>query len=208
MPWVFLLVTGASGAGKSTARRLIAGDLGSGVQCVELHDVVEAPRVPTIVWRQQATETVVQHALELQTHDRHLLLAGDPVAAGEVLAAPSADRLDRIAVCLLDVDEPTQTARLAARGDDPRLLVHHLAFARWMRGHARDPRHMPHVLQTNGWEQMRWERWVQGRDESSWAMNVIDTSTLSPEAVAAELLSWCRRALAGQAPTLRGAADP
>jgi hypothetical protein len=205
---MFLLVTGASGAGKSTARRLIAGDLGSGVDCVELYDVVDVPRVPTIAWRQQATEAVVRHALELQAQDRHLLLAGDPIAAGEVLAAPSADRLDAIAVCLLDVDEEAQTARLAARGDDPKLLVQHLAFARWMRGHARDPRHMPHVLQTNAWEEMRWERWVEGRDEYSWTMHVIDSSPLSLEEVAAELLGWCRRALASQAPTMRAAADP
>ena len=46
--------------------------------------------------------------------DRDLLLAGDPVAPGELIAAPSADRLDRIAVCLLDCDAASQTERLAA----------------------------------------------------------------------------------------------
>ena len=51
---VFLLVTGASGAGKSTARQSLA----------------------------------------LQAQGRDLLLAGDPVAAGELIAAPSADQLD------------------------------------------------------------------------------------------------------------------
>jgi len=123
-----------------------------------------------------ATEAVVCHALELQGHGRHLLLAGDPVAAGEVLAAPSADRLDAIAVCLLDVDTDAQAARLVARGDDPALVVHHVAFAGWMRRHAADPHHRPEVLQTGGWEQMRWDRWSRLGDKGGWAMHVLDTS--------------------------------
>jgi hypothetical protein len=152
---MFLLVSGASGAGKSTARRLVAGELEPGVECVELHDVVAMPRAPTLAWRQRATEAVVCHALKLQEDGRHVLLAGDPVAAGEVLAAPSADRLDGIAVCLLDVARDTQAARLVARGDVPTLLVHHVAFADWMREHAADPHHRLEVLQIDGWEQMR-----------------------------------------------------
>jgi hypothetical protein len=200
---MFLLVSGASGAGKSTARRLVVDELEPGVECVELHDVVPMPPVPTLAWRQRATEAVVCHALELQEQGRHVLLAGDPIAAGEVLAAPSADRLDGIAVCLLDVDGDTQAARLLTRGDDPALLVHHLAFADWMRGHAVDPHHRPEVLQTDGWEQMDWERWSAIDDAGDWAMHVLDSSSLTAAAVASELLAWCRRALAGQAPVMR-----
>jgi hypothetical protein len=55
------------------------------------------PPMPTIAWRQQAAETVVQRAVALRAEGRHLLLAGDPVAAGEVVAAPSAHKLDAIA---------------------------------------------------------------------------------------------------------------
>jgi energy-coupling factor transporter ATP-binding protein EcfA2 len=199
---MFLLVSGASGAGKSTARRLVAGELEPEVECVELHDVAPMPRVPTLAWRQRATEAVACHALKLQEDGRHLLLAGDPVAAGEVLAAPSAERLDGIAVCLLDVARDPQAARLVARGDDPTLLVHHVAFAGWMREHATDPHHRPEVLQTDGWQQMRWERLRRLDETGSWAMHVLDTSSLTPAAVATELLAWCRRALAGQAPSM------
>lgn len=123
MPVMFLLVSGASGAGKSTARRLIAGELEPEVQCVELHDVVPMPEVPTLVWRQQATEAVVCHALELQEEGRHVLLAGDPVAAGEVLAAPSADRLDAIAVCLL-----TSTETLRRPGFWPGAMIRRCSY--------------------------------------------------------------------------------
>jgi hypothetical protein len=208
---MFLLVTGASGAGKSTVRRLVAPDLASTIECVELHDIVSLPTRPDIEWRQRATEAVVQRALELQADRRHLLLSGDPVAAGEVLAAPSAVALTAVAVCLLDVSPDAQAARLARRGDDPALLHHHQAFAAWMRGHARDPRHMPHVLSTNGWTPMRWERWTN-RDPatSNWDIEVLDTSKRSPAQVAAEVATWCHRAINGQAPQLHagGGLDP
>lgn len=94
-------------------------------------------------------------------------------------------RLDGVAVCLLDLSPDARTARLARRGDDPALLPHHHAFADWMRGHAENPGHMPHVLSTNGWEAMHWERWI-GIDpaDGDWAMSVLDTSELSPGQVA------------------------
>jgi hypothetical protein len=199
-----VLVTGASGAGKSTVRQAVSTELSPEVECVELGDVVDVPTFPDIAWRQRATEAVLQRAAGLQSDGRHLLLSGDPVAAGEVLAAPSATRLEGVAACLLDVGPDAQAARLERRGDDPALLVHHQAFADWMRGHARDPGHMPHVVTTGGWEAMRWDRWI-GADpaDGGWAMRVIDTSELAEAEVAAQVLSWCRHALRGQAPMLR-----
>jgi hypothetical protein len=138
---MLLLVTGASGAGKSTVRRLVAPQLGAAVECVELGDVVEVPRAPTIAWRQRATETIVRRAVGLQSQGR---------------------------------------------------------------GHARDRTHMPEVLTTGGWEEMRWERWMDARRLlGPWARHVIDTSGLAVEQVATEVLDWCRRALAGQTQLLR-----
>jgi hypothetical protein len=90
----------------------------------------------------------------LDDEGRHLLLAGDPVAPAEVLAAPSAPTVD-VAICLLDIDEDCQRERLRRRGDPEELLPRHVAFADWLRHHARDPRHMPHVLTTGGWSGMR-----------------------------------------------------
>jgi energy-coupling factor transporter ATP-binding protein EcfA2 len=200
---MFLLVTGASGAGKSTVCRAVAPELSPEISCVELRDVVSVPKFPDIAWRQQAVEAVVARALELQADGRHLLLSGDPVAAGEVLAAPSAVGLDSLAVCLLDLNPDAQAARLARRGDDPALLPHHHAFADWMREHARDPRHMPHVLSTNGWPAMRWGRWT-GMDpaEGRWGMHVVDTSVMAASQVAKEVVDWCRDALDGRAPVM------
>ena len=201
---MLLLLTGASGAGKSTVRELIADELAAGVECVELGHIVRIPAAPTLAWRQQATEAVVQRAVVLQAVGRHVLLAGDPVAAGEVIAAPSADQLDAIAVCLLDVSAEVQAARLAQRGDDPRRLADHQAFASWMRAHAENPNHMTHVLSANGWEAMRWGR-LRTLDpcDGGWEMHVLDTSGRTIDEVAHDVLAWSRRALRGQAPQIR-----
>lgn len=199
---MLLLITGASGVGKSAVRAAIASELSPQVECVELGDLssVAVETAMTRVWRQQTAEAAVRRAVELQGSDRHLLLAGDPVPALEIVATPSAPCLDSIAVCLLDADAEAQAARLAARGDHPALLAHHQAFAEWMRRQANDPLHMPHVISDDGWEKMRWDRLARLVDD--WGMHVIDTSRLSRELVADATLEWCRRALAGHAPTL------
>jgi hypothetical protein len=200
---VFLLITGASGTGKSSAWARIAPELEPEVVCVELADVVPIPPAPTLAWRQRSTEAVVRRALELQAEGRHLLLAGDPVAPGEVLAAPSADRLDAIRACLLHADPEQQEARLRGRGESPDLLPAHLGFAAWMRGHAADPSHMPEVLTTDGWNEMRWDRWTdRPSGDPDWNVPEIDTSPLDLEEVAAATLAWARSSLRGDTPPL------
>lgn len=197
---MFLLVTGASGVGKSTVRTLVERELAPTVACVELAYVLPIPAAPTLVWRQQAAEEVVRRAIDLQSTGRHVLLSGDPVAAAEIIAAPSAPLLDGIAVCLLDASPDAQTARLAARGDEPAVLHHHHAFADWMRKSATDPLHMPEVITTNSWDQMRWDRLEHVTE--TWHVTTIDTSDLTPTQVAAEVSTWCRSSIAGDIPTI------
>jgi regulator of PEP synthase PpsR (kinase-PPPase family) len=48
---------------------------------------------------------------------------------------------------------------------------------------------------------MCWERLADLADR--WQMHTIDTSHLSREEVADEVLEWCRRALDGDAPALQ-----
>lgn len=198
---VLLLITGASGVGKSTVRAAVATELSPLVESVELAELVPRPATVTKVWRQQGAEAAVRRAVDLQASGRHLLLAGDPVAAIEIVAAPSAPHLDAVAVCLLDADAEAQAARLTARGDDPALLPHHQAFAQWMRRQAGDPLHMPHVVSEQSWDEMRWERLELLADH--WRMQTIDTSALSAGEVAEAVLEWCRRAIGGAAPALR-----
>lgn len=192
---------GASGAGKSTVRAMVEQELSPLVECVELAHVLPPSGPPTLGWRQQATEAAVCRAAELQADGRHLLLAGDPVAAAEVVAAPSALKLEAIAVCLLDISPEAQAVRLTQRGDDPALLHHHQAFAEWMRRHADDPLHMTNVVSTGAWEEMRWER--LRHLGSGWRMKIIDTTDVTRRAVADEAANWCRHALEDREPSFR-----
>lgn len=205
---MFLLVTGASGAGKTTARLAIQSKLAPLVESVELSGLVAIPAVPTIAWRQETVEVAVRRAIQLRDEGKHLLLSGDPVVMGELLAAPSAPDLDAIACCLLDVQPGLQTERLARRGDPAELLFRHQAFAAWMRGHAADPRHMPEVITNDAWPEMRWERWqswVAG--DPRWGCAVIDTSDRDPADVAELVLAWCQDAISRRpgVPILTGA---
>lgn len=194
---MLLLLTGASGVGKSTVRALVAERVLPRIRAVELRDVVAIPPAPDLAWRQRATEAVLQQAIALQRDDRHLLLAGDPVAPGEVVAAPSFDALDGFDACLLDCAPDAQRERLALRGDPPELLDAHLAFADWFRHHVDDPHHRPEVLQHAGDPGMRWERLAA----VPWGFPTIDTTNKTPDAVAAEVLDWLApyRSAAGQA---------
>ena len=182
-------------------RAVIAPELSPEVECVELLHLTPLPTAMTRVRRQQTAEVAVRRAVELQSSGRHLLLAGDPIPAAEVVAAPSAPRLDAIAVCLLDATPEAQAERLATRGDPAELLVHHQAFAEWMRRQASDPLYMTHVVCDAGWEQMRWDRLEHLA--ADWGMHTIDTTHMTKRDVADAVLERCRSALAGDAPALR-----
>ena len=190
---MFFLVTGASGMGKSTVRRLIEPEFAGVLEVAELGMLGSTPKW-TIEWRHRMVERTVLHALEAQLTGKHFLLCGDPVPPGEVWAAPSADHLDGLAVCLLDAGENAQTARLLERGDDSKFIPHHVAFAAWMRHHVIDHRHRPEVITQNAWPQMRWDRWVgTAAVQPPWSSYIIETSELGPSEVAALVAQWLRQ---------------
>ncbi|MFO1500269.1 MAG: hypothetical protein U1G07_18090 [Verrucomicrobiota bacterium] len=200
---MFFLVTGASGVGKSTVRKLIEPEFADVLEAAELGMLGSAPKW-NIEWRHRTVERAVQRALEVQQQGKHFLLCGDPVPPGEVWASPSAERLEGLAVCLLDADEPTQTSRLARRGDDMRLIGHHVAFAAWMRHHVTDHRHRPEVITQNAWPQMRWDRWVGiAADQPPWGAHLIDTSNLSARQVAHLVAQWLRQQIPARMPAAR-----
>ncbi len=203
MDGVLLLISGASGAGKTSVREAIAADLAPTIEAVELRHLDAIPACPDVAWRQRMAERAVVRARALDGAGRHLLLAGDPVAPGEVLAAPSAPAAD-IAVCLLDVTETAQRERLRRRGDPEHLLPHHVAFAAWLRRHAEDPEHMPHVITTGGWADMQWSR-LADLPRRSWRMTVIDASAMSKAEAGRVVLRWIRDAIEGRAPVFRRA---
>lgn len=195
---MFLLVTGASGVGKSTVRKLIEPEFAGVLEVAELGMLGSTPKWQ-IAWRHRMVERAVLRALEAQRKGKHFLLCGDPVPPGEVWAAPSAERLDRLAVCLLDAGEKAQTARLLERGDDLNLISHHIAFATWMRHHVTDHRHRPDVITQNAWPAMRWDRWVGiAAHEPPWSSYILETSELRPREAAHLVAQWLRQQIQEQ----------
>ena len=190
---MLLLVTGASGMGKTTVRKLVAAQFADRLESAELVEVAGPPEW-SLRWRHQAVEKAVQRAVEAQRRGKHFLLCGDPVPAAEAYAAPSADQLESIAVCLLDATEDAQRARLMERGDDPALIPNLSAFAAWRREHIATPGHRLDVVRQGGWEEMQWERSLAAMDQQQlWLSHRIDTSELDPSEVAKRVTAWIRQ---------------
>lgn len=152
------------------------------------------PELPSTEWRQRTLEGWVQVALEHQVHGRDVLLAA-PTPFGEVLASPSADRLDGIAALLVDVDDWERIARLERRS--PAALYSDggagiLRWAAWHRRHARNPRYQQNQLTTEAWSAMRWERWT-GMPSRSWSVGVLDTTEMTVAAAAEDVREWIAR---------------
>jgi hypothetical protein len=207
-----LLVTGASGAGKST----VLGGLARGLQtqpirCAEFDSVAVPPRIVRstgadgTVWRHNTVEHWVERAVKEQGCGRHLLLFGQ-VPVGELLAAPSAELLAGVAACVLYCSREVRRERLVARGEDPDMLEAHLAFGEWFLGHMTDPTHMPEVIRVDGaTAAMRWERWQHWKHgDPRWRFEVIDADSLTLARTGELVLAWATRALAGRGGSLSG----
>jgi hypothetical protein len=212
---VFFLLFGSSAAGKTFAiDRLRARR----VTHLAVHDFDEigVPPGADTAWRHRANEQWVRQALVYQDEGSDLLLAGQ-TPFGELLATPSAPRLEAISACLLDCDDQTLLARLRARGPEwlartAGELQDYLAWAAWMREHAADPSWRPEVIRHEATEdEMRWSRWSGWTAaDPRWRVRVIDTSARPVEQVAARLVEWVEevRALvrSGSHPLAGGAA--
>lgn len=193
---MLLSVSGVSGMGKSTAlEALQEADFGVPVRCVEF-DSIGVPDGADTAWRHGAIEHWVRVALDAQRDGAHLALFGQ-VPPGELLAAPSADQLDGIAICVLASSPEVQQERLIGRGEPADSLVHHLRFGQWFRRHAEDPGHAPEVIRVDSAVPMVWSRWEGlSADDPRWPVSVIDTDGLTPADAAREVEDWIRRMLA------------
>ena len=199
---MLFLLFGSSACGKT----FVLDELRGRAPDLAIHDFDEIgvpPRADT-AWRHRANEQWVRRALEYEAEGIDLLLAGQ-TPFGELLAAPSATRLEAISACLLDCDDDTRVLRLQARGSEwfarsAGELQDYLNWAAWMRRHAADPAWRTDVIRDETTEaEMRWSRWSSWTaGDPRWRIRTIDTSTSSVEQVADRLLEWIaeERALA------------
>jgi hypothetical protein len=185
---VLFLLFGSSASGKTVALTELRR---RHVPRLAVHDFDEigVPAEADRAWRQGANEPWIRRALEYQAERTDVLLAGQ-TPFGELLATPSAPFLEGISACLLDCDDETRVERLGTRGEGD--VDAYLSWAAWLRRHAEDPRWMPEVIIGNDRvPEMRWERWSEWQaGEPRWQLRVVDTSSLSIEEVASELVDW------------------
>lgn len=188
-------LTGASGAGKSTVlRHLESVSWPEPVRCVEF-DSVGVPEGADASWRHGAIEHWVRQAIAAQDMGEHMLLCGQ-VPPGELVAAPSSDRLSGITICMLLCSPKERTTRLLGRGEDPTSIVHHNRFGDWLHAHTLDPTHMPEIIRVESDVPMVWERWAgMERDDPAWAAEIIDTDHKTSTDVAESVEAWVWRTL-------------
>ncbi|MDO0935159.1 hypothetical protein QQY66_27105 [Streptomyces sp. DG2A-72] len=170
-------LTGSSCSGKTT----LAYAAASRLQQIVVHDFDElgVPEGADLHWRHRMTEMWVRRALEYQDRGIDVLLTGQS-PLGELLAVPSAQLLDGIAVCLIDVADDLRRVRLAERDPgrwDAPAVDAFLGWAAWHRKHALDPRHRPDVIIDNSWPEMAWHRWTGWHaDDPRWRTQLLDTT--------------------------------
>lgn len=190
---MLLSLTGASGSGKSTVLEVLdSADRDLPFRCVEF-DSIGVPEGADTAWRHGAVEWWIQQALIAQQEGTHLLLCGQ-VPMGELLAAPSADRLDGIAICVLHCSPDVRARRLLARGEDPESIVHHVRFGEWFLAHTIDPAHAPEVIRVASDVPMQWSRWIDlPAGDIGWRAEIVDTDTLTADETAEIVAAWARR---------------
>lgn len=186
---MFLLVSGAAAAGKSTLVR----NLSSRLENLVCHDYDER-LVTDEQTRCQQLEEWVQLALTGQQQGKDFLLTSHS-PLGELLACPSARKLAGISACLLDCSDPVRIQRMRKRGIDPRWPPTQdvLNWASWQRMHAWDPQWEQDVIINNGPSEHShdcWSNWQQG--DERWQVKVIDTTDMDSEQVLNMITAWVK----------------
>jgi hypothetical protein len=195
---MFFLVSGSAASGKTTVARNIAAR----VERLESHDLDEKIAVDEYTRCQQLEEWVRLALVGQLSGSDFLLTSHSPL--GELLACPSAPRLNGIAACLLDCRDTVRITRMRQRGIDPRWPPSQdiLSWAAWHRMHAWDPQWEQAVITGNGPPDHIYERWKHWQQtDERWRVAVIDTSDATIEQVLDEVAAWVK-AERGKTPLL------
>lgn len=186
---MLLLLTGSSASGKTTLAQALPRMQNL---VVRDFDEVGVPSDADKAWRHRAGESWFQRALQLQEQGQDLLLACQ-TPLGEALATPSADRLDGLAVCLIDCSDEDRLARLGQRPGphSEEVLRAFVGWAEFMRHHHLDPQYRQDVMTDAAWSEMRWDRWTSWQTgDSRWSAETINTSDLDLQAAVEALQTW------------------
>lgn len=133
-------------------------------------------------------------ALDYQQENQDFLLTSQS-PFGELLACPSARKLEGISACVLDCSDPLRIRRMRTRGINPKWPPTQdvLNWASWHRMHAWDPQWAQHVIVENGPSDHSydgWNNWEQ--TDERWNVSVIDTTDADIELMLERLAAWVK----------------
>lgn len=178
-------IGGASGSGKTAIMPELQKILGSEIKVYDFDDI-GVPEGADKKWRQESTEKWLQ---QLLSDGKDACLLGQ-IVLGEIIACPSAKKLDYINFCLLDVSDFERIQRLKKRntyGADQNMLN----WSAWLRMHTRDPQWTQQVIKDASWDGLDFSSWDRSL---TWPTNVstkiIDTTSLDIKEVAEKVAAW------------------
>ncbi|MDO9577245.1 MAG: hypothetical protein Q7J16_05125 [Candidatus Cloacimonadales bacterium] len=170
---MLFIISGAPATGKSSAVKLLKDKL-ENFECHDSDEII----VKTGTGRRKSNEIWIERALDAQQKGNDFLLSTQS-PFGEILACPSAIKLDGIKCCLLDCNDFVRAERYLARPQFKEwpLGMDTLCWAVFHRMHAIDPQWEQRVivdkeLPEYGWN--RWTNWQKG--DARWEVKIIDTS--------------------------------
>ena len=184
---MFYLITGAAAAGKSTLVHFLKEKL----ETIECHDFDEI-LVNTGEERCLVMEQWILKALEAQRKGKDFLITAH-TPLGELLASPSAIKLDGICACLLDCNDFIRTERYRSRPDMEEWPLNQdtLCWAVWQRMHASDPQWEQRVILRPKLKDFKWERWINWtKNDKRWQLEILDNSNLTIDETLKILTEW------------------
>ncbi|MCB9493293.1 MAG: AAA family ATPase [Epsilonproteobacteria bacterium] len=180
-------ISGASGSGKTTIIPVLKRSLGDN-WLVHDFDDIGVPQNADKKWRQESTEKWLQKLLPTE---KNTCLLGQ-IVLGEILACPSAKKLDIINFCLLDVSDVERIKRLQKRntyGADQNMLN----WSSWLRMHSQYPQWEQHVIKQNSWEKLDFDHWDKLSNWKSKAnIALLDTTDFNIEQTTNKITAWLR----------------
>lgn len=179
-------VIGASGSGKTAIIPELKRHLRYQFNVYDF-DEIGMPEGADKKWRQESTEAWLQKLLK---EDRDSCLHGQMVL-GEILACPSSSKLDKVNICLLDVNDFERIQRLRKSNTHGSVDQHMLNWSAWLRMHHQDPQWMQQVVKEDCWNQLNFSNW-ENLDNWTEKANIqfIETTKLSIKEVAAKVAQW------------------
>ena len=170
---MLFLISGAAATGKKSVVRILKDKL----ENIECHDFNETP-VKDGTNRRVVLEDWVQKALKAQKSGMDFLLSAQS-PFGELLACPSAIKLDGIKCCLLDCHDFVRVERYLERPQFKEwpLCMDTLCWAIFHRMHAHDPKWEQRVIVDKELPDYGWKRWTNWTAEDKrWNVKIIDTT--------------------------------